>query len=442
MSKKKKNVPTSKIVRMGKLFGATSYIVAKELSGRIKEKVKKQSIVQKLEQKQKQAAQIVKTLSELRGAALKAGQMLSLELSDFLPPEVTKILNKMHDQVYFMDIDKVEKILHNELGDDGRALLKNFDEEPFAAASIGQVHKATYKGQNIVIKIQYPKIGKSIKSDIQSIEKLITVFMKGTGKKIDFGDIYKELESNFRKEIDYKKEAAALIKYKDLFKEHKYFTVPSPIIEISSKRILAMEEMQGIKLTEYIESKKYDPVFFGNAILKLLFLEFFEFGIVQTDPNPGNFLVDPKRKKLILLDLGSHKKYSKKTRKNVTELLKVTLAGDKDAIINKAYQLELLEAHEEPEVKELFFKMMRQITMIFDPQHQPFNFSDENYLADIRRLSLEFVRAVKYSKPSKELIFLNRKLGGMFHILKQGNIEMNVSDYWDKIDQANMNKSP
>ena len=338
----------------------------------------------------------------------------------------------MHDQSEFMDFDTVHSILKKELKENFKS-LKSISKEPIAAASIGQVHTAKYKGKDIVLKIQYPKVGKSVKSDMQTLKGLVKVFLRGTNKSIDLDEIFAELELNFKKELDYKKEAEKLELYQELFAPHKKYSVPNVYPDISTKRVLAMEHMHGMKLKDYIETKGFDPDFYADAFLDLLFFEFFEFGLVQTDPNPGNFLVDAKAKKLILLDLGSHKKYSKKTRQNVIRLLDTTLEGSPNKTMAIAQELDLLEDKESDETKDLFVALMQKIVEMFQPDQQPFDFADEQFLKDIRSLSVSFVRAVKFSKPSKDLMFLNRKLGGAYHILKEGKIICDVAPYWDKI---------
>jgi len=433
VAKKSKKIPTSRFLRVGKILGATGYILGKEVANRVQAKLGIEDIAASIESRKKQAIEIVKTLSQLRGAALKVGQMLSLEFSDVLPPEVVKILRKMHDQSEFMDLKTVESVLKKELGEN-RKLIKNLSNEPIAAASIGQVHTATYDGKKIVLKIQYPKVGKSVSSDMKILKNLVSLFLKSTNKSIDLDEVFKELEINFKKELDYKREAKQLAKYRELFAPFEKYQVPLVYPEVSSKRVLAMEKMQGVRLDEYTESKGFDPEFYADAFLDLLFLEFFEFGLVQTDPNPGNFLVNEKQKKLVLLDLGSHKKYTKKTRTNVIELLKVTMDGDPEKLLEVAKSLELLDDRESDETKDLFAQMMKKIVEIFGPDTQPFEFSNETYLKEIRHLSVSFVKAVKFSKPSKDLMFLNRKLGGAYHVLKNGNIHCDVSVYWNKIN--------
>ncbi len=437
MAKKSKKIPTSRFFRVGKILRTTGYILGKEVASRVQSKLGIEDIAANLESKKKQAIEIVKTLSQLRGAALKVGQMLSLEFSDMLPQEVVKILRKMHDQSEFMDIKTVKNILSKELGDNQK-LIENLSEEPIAAASIGQVHTATYAGNEIVLKIQYPKVGKSVSSDMKTLKSLVSLFLKSTNKSIDLDEVFQELESNFKKELDYKREATQLTKYRELFAPYKKYKVPLVYEEVSSKRVLAMEKMDGVRLGDYTESQGYDAGFYADAFLNLLFLEFFEFGLVQTDPNPGNFLIQSKEQKLVLLDLGSHKKYSKKTRKNVIELLKTTLKGNSSEILIVAKSLELLDERESDETKDLFVAMMRKIVEIFSEETQPFEFSNEAYLKEIRNLSVSFVRAVKFSKPSKDLMFLNRKLGGAYHVLKNGNVHCDVSVYWDKILQGSL----
>lgn len=435
MSKKKKNkkIPTSALFRVSKLLGTTGIILGRELSNQVAKKAGFEKLKDKVQQRTEYALEIVQTLGQLKGAALKAGQMLSLEFSDLLPKEVNKILSSMNDKSTFMDIEDVLKILKKELGSEQLAKLENITDEPIAAASIGQVHSATFNGSRVAIKVQYPKVDRTIDTDLNTLKRLIKTFIKVTKRNINIDGTFAEIRKNLRREVDYNQEAAQLAKYKDFFESNNNYIVPTVLSDFSTKRVLTMSLEQGDKIRDYLLSPELDSNLIAKLVLDLLKLEFFTFGLVQTDPNPGNFLIQPTEGRLVLLDLGSNKQYSVAFRKKIIRLLRVSMNGTNQELIEYAHKLKILDPKESLEVKMLFTELMQQIISMYRPENQPFDFGSEAYLKGIRQKSVEFVKLVQHTNPEKELIFLNRKLGGMFHILKDAESVVNLKPYWDGV---------
>jgi len=159
-------------------------------------------------------------------------------------------------------------------------------------------------------------------------------------------------------------------------------------------------------------------------------LEFYEFGFVQTDPNFGNYFVQEKPLKLILLDFGSTKSYSKKFIKNYKNLLNVMKTGDNEKILESYYEAGMLYEHESDETKNKLIEMLEVSVEPFTPEAQPFNFADPAYSQRSRDTVGAFASSLKYTPPPKDLIFLHRKLGGVFNLLKNIDIELDLTNYW------------
>ena len=157
---------------------------------------------------------------------------------------------------------------------------------------------------------------------------------------------------------------------------------------------------------------------------------------MQTDPNYGNFLFRPDEFQLVLLDFGATNSYTIKSRKQIRELQRATMIRDYKALLEIAAEAGVLDPRESDEVKQDFYNMMELVVGVFRPENQPFDFSSSEYLASIRTTTLGFAAKVRYTSPAKDLIFLNRKLGGMFHLLKDLGASHDLSKFWTVIDQA------
>ncbi|GAA6229304.1 aarF domain-containing protein kinase 4-like isoform X1 [Lates japonicus] len=199
------------------------------------------------------AERIVNTLCKVRGAALKIGQMLSIQDNSFINPQLQKIFERVRQSADFMPTWQMNKVLEEELGPGWREKLSSFEDKPFAAASIGQVHHGVLKdGREIAMKIQYPGVAESIHSDINnlmSVLKMSVVLPEGL-----FADSSLEvLQRELAWECDYKREAECAKKFRSLLEGDEFFQVPEVIDELSGKRVLAMELVQGVPLDRCVD---------------------------------------------------------------------------------------------------------------------------------------------------------------------------------------------
>jgi aarF domain-containing kinase len=427
-----KKIPSSPFHRVRKLIGLSSSVIAQEVKSRIAEKL---NHTPSLQGRINQAEDIVRTLGELKGAAMKAGQLLSMEFSEFLPPEVITVLRQLHDQSATYTGESMSAIVLKELGNDRFDQLKDFSETPIAAASIGQVHTATLDGAPIVIKIQYPGIAKSIDNDMAVIQKMINLVLKVNGKTINLTPFYEELHQGLKDEADYLLEASALARYHELF-HGEDFTVPKVINMFSTVRILSMSREVGTRLSDWIAANKENPAaraWLGNKVLRLLIDEFFLHGIVQTDPNFGNFLIDEEQKKMVLLDCGAVRLFNKEFRRNIRALAVIATDFETTPVVEKMIDLGMINPNESPEVKTLLAELVIDVMALFAKENQPVNFGDIDFINDLRKRAFDVIRLVRYSGPARQVIFLNRKLGGMFHLLKEMQIEMDIYPYWEQV---------
>lgn len=431
-----KKIPGSPFTRARKLIGLGTSVLAKEVGGRIVEKI---SQVASQSTRVRQAEDIVRTLGELKGAAMKAGQLLSLEFSDFLPPEVTTVLRQLHDQSGAYEGD-MAAIAQKELGNERFTRLQNFSKDPIAAASIGQVHRAVLDGKPVVVKIQYPGIADSIDHDISLVRRVADTMLRLNGQRINLEPFYLELKQGLKDEADYMREAAALRQYHAIF-HGPQFTVPEVITEFSTARVLTMTEVQGTRLSDWMQKHRDDPMqrdWIGRLILRLLVDEFFKYGIVQTDPNFGNFLIDEANHKLVLLDCGAVRTYEKSFRYNIRTLARTAMDFETTPVVEQMIELGMVSENESVEVKTLLAEIIIDVMSLFTKEMQPVHFGDTEFLNDMRTRVFQIMRNVRHSGPARQVIFLNRKLGGMFHLLKEMQAVLDIHPYWDEVERLDL----
>ena len=381
-----------------------------------------------------QAALLAENLGRLKGAFMKAGQLLSLDASDFLPPEASDILTKLQGQAEPIDFAVIRGVLEAELGD-ALVRLEDFEEIPAAAASIGQVHRARVDGRLVAVKVQYPGIAESIDADIGLLEKVGTSWLTMTRRPIDVHQVFEELRSILHLEADYERERHYLERFALHLATVPRFEVPAVLPELSTKRVLTMTWEEGAPLGSWIASgpslARRESI--GRALLDLYCLEFFAWGMVQTDPNYGNFLVRPDDHTLCLLDFGATVEYEPSFRARYVDILRTVASGDSRAIVEAAIDFELLDPREPAEARELFVAMMKSSMEPFERRKQPFVFRDADYAARSREVGMAFARSLRFSPPPRRLLFLHRKLGGLFQLLRRLDLRLDLVPYWDRM---------
>jgi aarF domain-containing kinase len=382
-----------------------------------------------------QAKVIAEGFGRLKGAFMKAGQMLSIDASDLLPPEALEILSKLQGQAEPIDFAVMHGVLERELGPEKLALLTELNEVAIASASIGQVYRANAFGASVAVKVQYPGISESIDADIDMLEKLGQSWLALSRRKIDASGTFEELRSMLKLEADYTRERQYMERFAELLKDDARFAVPRSVPELSTQRVLTMSWESGVPLNAWIQSTppRAERELFGRTALDLYCLEFFKWGLVQTDPNFGNFLIRPEKRQIALLDFGASVEYEHAFRTRYVELLRAVASGNRSRIAEQGIDFELLDARESDATRTLFVDMLLASAEPFAPSRQPFGFRNAEYTARSNELVRSFVTALKFSPPPRRLIFLHRKLGGLFQLLKRLDIELDLTPYWDQM---------
>jgi aarF domain-containing kinase len=434
MTKKENgNPPKTLLARSRELLSLAAKMGGKELGGRISNIFADNPSLKKLNIQIEQAQALVESLAHLRGAAMKAGQMLSIEARDFLPPEVIEILNKLQDNSENLSLEKIKEILNRELGEKIVGELKNLSPSPVASASIGQVHRAQFRDQDVALKIQFPGIASCIGSDIFVLRKISEAFVALSGKTINLGPLFDELSSLLKQEVDYINEATNMENYAKMLAPHPAYVIPKPIPELINAHVLGMTFEEGFKPDEWIRTQPSMVMRekYARLILDLYSIEFFQNGFVQTDPNFGNFFIRPQSEELVLLDFGSIKRFSKEFIHEYKKLLLNIHSNDQKATLDQCFYMKLLDPRESQECQDAFFKMMRMSLEPFDESQQPFDFGSSSYSNDVRKQSMEFTKLIRYSAPPHQILFLHRKLSGVFRMLQTFKVKIHLQEYWE-----------
>jgi aarF domain-containing kinase len=395
-----------------------------------------------------QAKMITETLSQLKGAAMKAGQMLSIELDDYFPPEAVQIISQLQNKGTEVKFPIVEATLKKELGVDKFNKLENIDRKPIASASIAQIHLAEYKGAKVVLKVQHPGVAKSINSDVALIKKVAQSFCAMTNRKMNLNPLFAEMKSVLNQEVDFEQEVEYLKKYRKhiltISNDNEKYYSPEPYVAMSTKKVITMSWEEGLSINDWLQTnpsqKKKEKL--AHLVLNLYCHEFYHWGLVQTDPNFANFLVREEGSDigLVLLDFGATREYDKDFRTQYLNLIQnvhaLKEAKDQEAqkaeIVRIAVEFNLIDKREDQEAKDLFIEILNLAVEPFftSEKNNKFSFGNQEYNKRAKESVKKFLSSLKYSAPPHRLLFLHRKLGGISSLLRRLDVDLDLSRYW------------
>ena len=369
------------------------------------------------------AKDIYDGLKELKGSALKVAQMLSME-KNLMPQAYVEQFSLAQFSVPPLSGAMVKKTIRKYLGADPEALFDTFSMQSENAASIGQVHRATKEGKALAVKIQYPGVANSIHSDLAIVKPIALKMFNLKGK--DTGRYFEEVENKLLEETDYLQELQSSQMISKAAQVLPNLTFPKYYHKWTTSKILTMDWMEGVHLSEYVKREKLNQK--ERNLLGQTLWDFYMFQIhglrkVQADPHPGNFMVS-EQGELIAIDFGCIKEIPEDFYVPYFELSKKENIEDQVSFVKLLTDLEiLLDTDTEEEITyflALFQKMMRLFTKPFHDQH--FDFSDAVFWDAISNLSKDFtedsqLRQMNGNRGSKHFIYINRTFFGLYHLL-------------------------
>ncbi|MEP2103169.1 MAG: AarF/ABC1/UbiB kinase family protein [Parasphingorhabdus sp.] len=357
-------------------------------------------------------SRVADRLSHLRGAAMKLGQMISMDAGDMLPPELAEIMARLRQNAHRMPPQQLQQVLAEQWGPDWRKRFARFGATPIAAASIGQVHRAmSPDGRDLAIKVQYPGVQESIDADVDNVAALLKI-SNLLPRELDVGPLLKEAKKQLHEEADYVREGQYLTRFGELLADAPEYIVPVLDEEFTTDRVLAMSFVEG----KAIETLADAPQDTRNTAMHLLFQlvlrEIFEFGIIQSDPNFANYRYQPDTGKLILLDFGATRPVGLDIAKAYKRLLKAAFKGDRTAVRKAALAAGFVS---ETAVTKHRPRIDNMIDIILGELNRPglFDFNDRSFVDALSEQGMD-VAADKaaWHIPPTDLLFIQRKISG------------------------------
>ena len=374
---------------------------------------------------------VANQLSQLRGAAMKVGQLLSMDAGDLLPRELSDILSRLRSDAHPMPMSQLVAVLNESWGKGWEGRFERFSFTPLAAASIGQVHAAQGKdGQRLAIKVQYPGVRESISSDVDNVATLLSI----SGllpKGMDVAPLLEEAKRQLQDEADYLKEAEHLRYFHQLLADSPDFLVPRAYTEYCSPTILVMSFVDGVA----VESLEHAPQAERDRIIALLFgllmREVFEFQCVQTDPNFANYRYQRDTGRMVLLDFGATRRYARNSTEAFRRLLIAGLREDRAAISDAALAVGYFQPETLPRHRALLTDLIAQAC---EPlRHQgAYDFAASDLAVRLRDAGWQLGADRDFwGSPPVDVLFLHRKVGGLYLLAAKLKARVNVRSLFE-----------
>jgi len=369
---------------------------------------------------QGRAKSLSSELGELKGSLMKAGQMLSMYGEYFLPPEANEFLKSLYSDSPPLEFQEIEKILHEEWEPEIRAELE-IDPVSIGSASIGQVHRAVIKstGEHVAIKVQYRGVDRAIESDLKAIRAFLSM-LKLLPRDLPMDPVFDEVRSMLQQEMDYGLEADATEAYAKRLAGDSRFVIPRVFRRYCRRKILVTSLEAGLPPDHPavlgLSLQRRNQI--AENFLDLYMLEFFQWGVVQTDPHLGNYKIrlQPENSglpdQLVLLDFGAVRAYAPEFLSAYKRMIFHALDDKRAEFEIAATELKFLSGSEGPQAREHFYKICRLIVEPF--QGGIFDYRSSDLPKRTTAEAFQLIRGFKIDPPPQEVVFLDRKTAGVF----------------------------
>lgn len=392
---------------------------------------------------QRQAQILADELGNLKGSVMKAGQMLSLYGQYFLPEEAVTVLSSLQDDTPPVDWKVVGPVLEKALG---RARLMELDVQttPLAAASLGQAHRARRRsdGADLCIKIQYPGVANAIESDINTLSRLL-ILTRLAPKGLDLAPVLNEVREMLHREVDYKSERQFTEAFAERLADDPRFVVPRTFPEYCSAQVLTTSFEHGLHVrdpaVQALSLERRNRL--GKAFLELFLTEFFRWGMVQSDPHFGNYRIrlgkTAEEDRIVLLDFGATRIFGRDFIENYSDIVRGAMDGDHGRVEQGAHAIGLMRDGFPQAVLDAFTTMCEMIVEPFSDHARAgtpakllnangeYRWGDSDLPMRSGRVAAVNALSVHFRVPPREIVFLHRRLAGVFIMLATLRCEFN-----------------
>lgn len=422
-------------------------LLGSHLSSALMPEAKKRAVRQK--SIAKEAELFAQELGELKGAYVKIGQMMALYGDHLLPKQVSDALHGLEHKTSSMAWTSIEPVIKKELGDCISEL--SIHKKPIAAASLAQVHRARLKqdGRELVIKVQYPGVANTIDSDFKAVLQMMTLARWAkTGR--DFESWTAEIKAMLVDEVDYHRERVMTERVAKLLADDPRYVLPKIEKKFSTATVLTMDYIKGVEVNHTrvakLSLKRRNAL--AKAMLEVFFKEVFEWGIMQTDPNFGNYRVQFGHKedpidKLVLLDFGAVRELDPVFTQALQKTIIASYQNDRDGVMRGATQLNCINESQSLRVRESFadFCILLMEPFRKDKNEIPgyalnneheYKWHDSQLLKRVGKLGAKSIGIEGFASPPKEFAFIARKLTGVFSFVTTLRAEFNAHDIIDQ----------
>ena len=430
-------IPTSKLQRASKIV-STGAKVGVNYIKYYGERLSKSEEIAKENLNKNNADDIYGGLKQLKGSALKVAQMLSME-KNILPQAYVEKFSLAQFSVPPLSSPLVVKTFKKYFGKAPDVIFDEFDANSVNAASIGQVHRAKKNGKDLAVKIQYPGVADSIKSDLSLVKPIAIKMFNIKGKDSD--KYFKEVEDKLTEETDYSLEIKQSQEIAKACAHIPNILFPTYYKEYSSNRILTMDYMQGQHLSEFAkhntDQEKSNRL--GQALWDFYMHQIHNLKKVHADPHPGNFLIN-ENSQLVALDFGCMKAIPDEFYSPYFELANSNVINNPSLFSKKLYELEILTPNDTKEETIFFTAMFHELLSVFTLpfQQDVFDFSDTDFFGKIGDLAERYsqnteLRKFNSNRGSKHFIYMNRTFFGLYNLmfdLKANAVKINQFQHY------------
>lgn len=421
-----KKTLTSRTGRFMKLAGMTASVASRYAAGKVRDAFSSEESASERQSKdyEKMADNIARTLGELKGAVMKVGQIAS-QTQDFLPKEFSQALQKLQKEAPPMPYETIAEQVEAELGQRPERLFKRFSRNPYAAASIGQVHDAVLDdGTHVIVKVQYPGVDLSVDSDLRQLRTTLKLggLLKIPKESVD--QLFEEIRIRLHEELDYENEARNIEAFRGFHCNDDKVLIPKVISSLSSRRVLTLERIDGDHISE-VENTAYTQTVrneIGHRIFTTMADQLFRFQCIHGDPHAGNFAFRPDGT-LIMYDFGCVKQLKPEIVAAYRAALIAGLQQDYKALDRCLIDLGV-RVEGKPALDEDYYAAWRDIFIVpFESTENRFDFADSDLHVRVAKNAHSVFKHLDSFKPPVDTIFIDRLIAGHYWMMKRLGVQ-------------------